>query len=148
VRQAAAKFYGFATEEFTALNGAARVDVRIAEPEKAVIDSLDQERLVGGATEVVKAVRRGLEGARFSVTRLVEYARRFPNAAVAARLGYLLERFGAPPAETELLQPGVRRRGPAPYLAVLGHRGDPTYDQRWHLLVNVPEYFFDPDMEL
>ena len=49
---AAPKFFGFATEEFAALNGAARVEVPVAEPEKAILDSLDHERIAGGIAEV------------------------------------------------------------------------------------------------
>lgn len=49
-----------APAEFPVLNGVVRVEVSIAEPEKAVLDSLDHERLAGGLPEVIKAVRRDM----------------------------------------------------------------------------------------
>ena len=131
------KFFGFTTEEFTALNGAAHVEVQVAEPEKAIIDSLDHERFSDGIAEAAKAVRRGLEGQRMSVPRLLEYAVRFPNAAVAARLGHLLERYGAPAEATEPLRAAIRRRGPPPYLSPRAPREGAALDPRWYLRVNV-----------
>jgi predicted transcriptional regulator of viral defense system len=132
------KFFGFGAEEFSALNGAAQVAVPIAEPEKAILDSLDREALAGGISEVIKALRRGVERGRLTMDRLVDDARRFGNAAVAARLGYLLERLDVPEAAD--LRPLVRRRGPPPDLST-ARGGDPgTFDRDWYLNVNVPAW--------
>lgn len=137
------KFFGFTSHEFAALNGAATVDVPIAEPEKAVLDSLDHELLAGGMAEVVNAVRRGLAGNRLSLPRLLDYAERLDSNAVRARLGYLLERFA--PLRTEAaaaadqLRGQVRRSGPVLPLSTAAPRETAAVDRRWHLLVNLPE---------
>lgn len=140
------KFFGYAPHEFTALNGAATVEVPIAEPEKAILDSLDHELLAGGMAEVANAVRRGLAAERLLLPRLLAYAERLDSNAVRVRLGYLLERF-APlhpeaAAAAERLRCQVRRSGlPLPLSTALP-REDAVLDRRWHLLVNLPEEAF------
>lgn len=137
------RFFGFQDEEFSALNGAARVAVPIAEPEKAILDSLDQEALAGGVSEVIKALRRGVERRRLTMDRLLEYTRRFGSAAVAARLGYLLDRLGVP--EAAELRSLVRRRGPPPALSTARHDAPTMFDRDWYLNVNVPEWHWDEE---
>ncbi len=133
-------FFGFAMHELIGLNGAARVEVAIAEPEKAIFDSLDDERLAGGLSEVIKAVRRGFEDGTLSITRLVDVARRYPNAAVVARLGYILSHLSI--ADADDLSSFVRRTGYPPYLSASASRGKAHRDQAWNVLVNVPAEAF------
>jgi len=52
-------FFGMRPHDMTGLNGAAHVEVTIADPEKAILDSLDEERLAGGMDEIVGAPRAG-----------------------------------------------------------------------------------------
>jgi predicted transcriptional regulator of viral defense system len=59
----------------------------MAEPEKAVIDSLHLPRYSGGIQEVFKALDRELK-----IDRLEKYARKTGNSSVKKRLKYLLER--------------------------------------------------------
>ncbi|MBI2939325.1 MAG: hypothetical protein HYY04_02720 [Chloroflexi bacterium] len=131
------KFFGFETEDFIALNGAATIAVAVASPEKAILDSLDDEMLAGGVPEVAKALWRGLEARTVAVDRLVEYAARLDDAAVVARLGYLLDRLGV--AEARDLAPLVRRRGLAPLLSTKASAAGAFPDRRWHLRVNIAE---------
>jgi predicted transcriptional regulator of viral defense system len=140
------KFFGFSSHEFPALNGAATVEVPIAYPEKAILDSLEHELLAGGMLEVANAVRRGLAGGRVSLPRLLVYVERLDSNAVRARLGFLLERFAplhpeAAPAAAEL-RARIRRSGPPLPLSTAAPRTDAALDRRWHLLVNLPEDAF------
>ena len=64
----------------------------IAEPEKALLDSLYLPRYAGGMEEVAKAVAEALAGVR--VALLTEYAAKMGVRSVCSRLGFLLERGG------------------------------------------------------
>jgi predicted transcriptional regulator of viral defense system len=143
VSMAERKFFGFGDQEFSALNGAARIMVPIAEPEKAIVDALDQEALAGGISEVIKALRRGVERRRLTMDRLLEYTRRFGSAAVAARLGYLLERLDVPEAAD--FRPLVRRRGPPPALSTARGDAPALFDRDWYLNVNVPAWQWEEE---
>lgn len=134
-------FFGFSSHEMVGLNGAARVDVAIAEPEKAILDSLGAEQLAGGMSEVVKAIRRGFEDNLLSVDRLVEYALRYPNAAVVARLGYILTHSHIVGAD--VLLSAVRRTGYPPYLSKSASRTEAHHDRQWNIMVNLSDYLFD-----
>lgn len=75
---------------------------RIADPERAIIDSLDRPELAGGPETVVRALARGLLKGTLRVPRLVRYAERH-SVRVARRAGFLLELLEA--AEPAQLQP-------------------------------------------
>ena len=137
-----AKWYGHAPAEFAALNGATRVDVEIAEPEKAVLDSLDEEQLAGGFPEIVKALQRGFQNGVLTGSRLVAYAQRYPNAAVVARLGYLLQRLKRP--EAEALRPIAGRLKHPVFLSLRAPREATRFDPTWRLNVNVADGVFEP----
>lgn len=143
VHLAADKFYGFREHEFTALNGAATVRVPVAEPEKAILDALDNELLAGGMTEVIGAIRRGLEDGTLSADRFAECAARYPNRAVVARLGYILEHAGAGRVSSLLTLMGEHRG--TPYLSTGAPRGSAPVDPTWGVRVNVPADVFDLD---
>lgn len=134
-------FYGFRDEEMVGLNGAARVGVAIAEPEKALLDALDDEALAGGFAEIVKAIHRGLVDEILALDRLVEYALRYPNRAVAARLGYILTRSAVPAAGE--LRRAVRRTGYPPRLSASAPGDGALRDREWNVLVNVPDTIFE-----
>lgn len=118
----------------------------MATPEKAILDSLDDELLAGSMGEIVKAVWRGLSGKSLDRARLLEYAGRYLNAAVIARLGYILDRFGV--AEARGLRSLVRRRGAIPLLATKGSHaeGEAPIDRDWHLRINLPAALFDNEV--
>ncbi|MEM0466926.1 MAG: type IV toxin-antitoxin system AbiEi family antitoxin [Candidatus Thermoplasmatota archaeon] len=64
----------------------------LAEPEKAIIDSIDLPHYAGGIKEVARAIGAALDS--LSIQKLIEYAQRFPNKSTISRLGYLFERHG------------------------------------------------------
>jgi predicted transcriptional regulator of viral defense system len=141
VQRTPPSFYGFREEEMVGLNGAARVGVAIADPEKALLDALDDEALAGGFAEIVKAFHRGLVDEILTVDRLVGYALRYPNRAVAARLGYILARSAVPVAGE--LRRAVRRTGYPPRLSTSAPGHGAARDRTWNLLVNVPDTVFE-----
>jgi predicted transcriptional regulator of viral defense system len=127
-----AKFFGFhETKVYTA-------EVMMAEPEKAVVDSLDKMSYAGGIVEVVRVVHsaRG----QVDLDKLTDYALRMETHALVQRLGYLLETLGGtlPPKLEAKLLAGIGRS--KTYLGPIrqwGTGGD--YNSKWQVVVNVPE---------
>jgi predicted transcriptional regulator of viral defense system len=77
------KFYGHAKEW---RNGK---EVLVTDKEKTLVDCADDVERAGTIEELAKAVRSAAR--EISWVKLSEYVGRFPNRAVAKRLGYLLE---------------------------------------------------------
>jgi len=122
--------------------GAAEVDaygsrVMMAEPEKTVVDSLDQPAYAGDVPEVTAMLWRG-QG-RLDWGRLADYALRVRSQALVQRLGYLADLFQLPlegPARTRLLDTVSKS---TPYLGRTGRWGTGgEYDATWHVVDNVP----------
>ncbi len=107
--------------------------VFVSDPERSIIDGLQKPDLVGGITEVAKALWMARE--HMKVDRLVEYALRINIGAVIRRLGYLLEAYGL--ADDGALDP-LRARLTAGY-----QRLDPLFPAeghklaRWRLQINI-----------
>jgi predicted transcriptional regulator of viral defense system len=74
---------------------------RIADPERAIVDSVDRPELAGGPEIVVRALSRGVLNGTLRVPRLVRYADRH-SIRLARRIGYLLDTLDA--ASPEQLQ--------------------------------------------
>jgi len=130
-------FFGVRSHDMTGLNGAAHVEVMIADPEKAILDSLDDERLAGGIAEIIESLRRGLTNGSLSLPHLVDDALRYPNRAVINRLGYLLSRSGADKDVLDALRGRMRRTGYPPYLSRVAPRIEAHRDPEWNVMVNV-----------
>jgi predicted transcriptional regulator of viral defense system len=117
----ASRFYGYKrTERFV-----------IAEPEKALIDSLFRLDMCGGLDELVKCLRNAWPD--LDKRRLVEYAIRFGNKSVVSRAGHLIERHGLETGELDRLL--AARSSPFvpldPEAARIG-----KYDRKWRVIVN------------
>jgi len=109
--------------------------VNVSEPEKTIVDCLDQLRYCGGISEVAKALWYGRDELDF--VKMAEYSRRNGNRAASQRLGYLIEilGFNADKAVGILLQ-GISRR-----YAYLDSLSDPKgkYIDRWKVIVNISD---------
>lgn len=68
-------------------------DLRVSDPERTLIDLLERPRLLGPAATIA-AVQAAIP--RVDLSRLLEYALRWPNLSTCQRLGVLLERAGVP----------------------------------------------------
>lgn len=125
VRLSPPLFFGYRRETLDGL------PVVVADEAKALLDSLYLPVHAGGLGEVARALHTALREGRVESRQLVEYARRMGSASLMARLGYLLDRFGAPsdglppPRGPVVLDPSRPRRGP--------------FDSRWKVYVNVLE---------
>ncbi|MBN1461929.1 MAG: hypothetical protein JXA57_20555 [Armatimonadetes bacterium] len=111
--------------------------VRIAEPEKTVLDALDRPEYAGDIPEIAGMLHRG--GGRLEWDKLSDSALRFDSQALIQRLGYLLDTLNLSPSETlrDRLLSAVGKS--TPYLgrpARWGTGGD--YNPTWRIVDNVP----------
>ncbi len=109
----------------------------IALPERAVLDCLANPRWGVSVAQTAEAVDRAVPG-RTSPERLARAAVRYGSAAVARRLGYLLELLHGPVAAEPLLALRGRSHAHVPLSASAPDRGPSS--PRWGLRINV-----DPD---
>lgn len=111
--------------------------VQMAQPEKALLDALDQPAYAGDIPEIAAMLRRGQQ--RLDWELVTEYALRFKTQALVQRLGYLCERLRVSLTETQRtrLQAAIGK-GPC-YLGLpsqWGTGGD--YNATWRIMDNIP----------
>ncbi len=111
--------------------------VRMAGPEKTVVDALDRPEYAGDIPEIAGMLRRG--AGRFDWDKLTDDALRFKSQALIQRLGYLLDALDLSPAAP------VRDRLLAAVSTSTPYLGRPArwstggdYDSTWHVVDNVP----------
>ena len=114
---------------------------QIADPERAIIDSLDRPSLGGGPETVVRALARGLRSGELRLSRLRRHALRH-SVRVARRLGYLLELLDAA-SEGDLAQLATaakRSHRTDTLFGLSGERDDDDVprDSRWCLRIDIP----------
>jgi predicted transcriptional regulator of viral defense system len=122
--------------------GAVEVDaygsrVRMAEPEKALVDALDRPEYAGDIPEIAGMLQRGR--GRLDWDKLAKYGLRFESQALIQRLGYLLDLLRLPvTAEArDLLLAAIGKS--TPYLGRPGKWGTGgEYDATWRIVDNVP----------
>lgn len=126
-----AKFFGYQPVRVLT------AEVMMAEPEKALVDSLDKPRLAGGIIEVAAI----LHAARNNVSweKVGDYALRMGSRALAQRVGYLADVLRLPfPAATREKLRSIIQHGKT-YLAPTTTWGmGGQYDPTWQIVVNVP----------
>lgn len=77
--------------------------VKVSDPERTVIDGMHLSAYCGGITEVAKGLR--MRRHDMEPGRLIDYALRLQNGAVARRRGYLLDIYQlAAPGELDRLR--------------------------------------------
>lgn len=109
--------------------------VNISEPEKTIVDCLDQLRYCGGISEVAKALWYGRD--ELDLVKMAEYSRRYSNRAASQRLGYLIEMLGLKTEKAaDILLQSISKR-----YAALDTLSEPKgkYIDRWKVIVNVPD---------
>lgn len=136
-----AKYFSGTVKEVVGSTTGAQIEVTLASPEKAVLDSLDDEDLAGGLPEVLRALRRGVDQNTIDIDRMVKIALLFPTAATVMRLGYIWERLDLGGDVSPLLQ--RRPRGAPARLRPLSPTAEWGLDRRWNLKLNVSEHFFE-----
>ncbi|MDD2672504.1 MAG: type IV toxin-antitoxin system AbiEi family antitoxin [Candidatus Omnitrophica bacterium] len=123
------KFFGF---KQISIDG---YQVNISEPEKTIVDCLDQLRYCGGISEVAKALWYGRDELDF--IKMAEYSRRNGNRAASQRLGYLIEMLGLKAGKAvDILLQSISNR-----YAVVDTLSEPKgkYIDRWKVIINVSD---------
>lgn len=121
--------------------------VKMAEPEKTILDSLDRPSYAGGIPEVAAMLKNGK--GQLTWKRLAEYAIRFKSHALIQRLGYLCETLDLPldasARQTLLAQVGKATT----YLGQLEQwkiGGD--YNATWQIVDNIPRHELLAEIEV
>ncbi|MEW5746402.1 MAG: type IV toxin-antitoxin system AbiEi family antitoxin domain-containing protein [Nitrospirota bacterium] len=106
--------------------------VMVTDPERTLLDGLSMPRYCGDFAEVLHAFE--IRGAALDLDRIIKYALRL-DAAVAKRLGWVLEQRGIEPSKLEPLA-ALRTKGYRT-LDASGPRKGP-YNHRWMVQENLP----------
>lgn len=69
-----------------------RTKVQVSNPERTLVDSLDNPAVCGGLRQLDDVLHMYMESPEVDDDRLIEYSQRFQNGAVFKRLGFLVER--------------------------------------------------------
>lgn len=76
--------------------------VAVTDPERTALDLIARPQTFGGISAAIEILEEALP--RLNLARLVDYALRYDVGAVIKRLGWILERLGAPAEALALLQ--------------------------------------------
>lgn len=106
--------------------------VMVTDPERTLLDGLTMPRYCGDFAEVLHAFE--IRGAALDLDRIIKYALRL-DAAVAKRLGWVLEQRGIEPSKLDPLA-ALRIKGYRT-LDASGPRKGP-YNHRWMVQENLP----------
>jgi predicted transcriptional regulator of viral defense system len=112
---------------------------RIADPERALIDSLDRPELAGGPEVVVRALARGLRNDTLRLARLLGYAEQH-SGRLARRVGFLLQ-ITELATDEQLAGLLIRARATRKYDSLFGIASDGKpgqTDTGWRLHLDVP----------
>lgn len=123
-------FFGYTKE----IEG--ELPILIAQPEKAIVDSLDQlrYRYGGGVEDIAKALYRGSQDSTLDLERLVSYALLMKNKSLSARLGHLARIAGIRSPEIDHLKEALPKS-----FALLdpARPGATVWNAEWKINVNV-----------
>lgn len=127
------KFFGF--EEAESFG----VDIKMADREKAVVDSADKPHYAGGIPEVAGVIARASRKCDWN--KVVAYALQMDSVVLVQRLGYLIDCIGihvSQDARSKLKR--KTKRNSRAYLGPVrtwGHEG--AFDREWQIIVNIPQ---------
>jgi len=114
----------------------------VTDREKTIIDGLDLPKYVGGVGEIARALMGAWK--TLDEKKLVEYALKIGNSAVAKRLGFIMESLGF--GDIEAIRKAIQLApGFSPLDPTMAGRG--KYNRRWGLLVNAEIKPFGADAE-
>lgn len=116
------------------------VRLRIADPTRTVIDTLDMPKLGGGIRHSADILMAYL--AEHDPSQLIDYAERLNNRAVYKRLGYLLERLGR--SHNSLIEASLARISSGVSLLDPDGPENGERNARWRLRVNARVSVEDP----
>lgn len=107
--------------------------VEVSDPERSLVDCLDDPSLAGGIRHLAEALEHWNEGQRSKAQRLLEYGDRLGNRTVFKRLGFLLEAQGMDGPLTEACRQRISRG-----ISLLDPARSPAgpITTRWNLRIN------------
>ena len=108
--------------------------VNVSDKEKTLIDCLDHPEYCGGITEVTKGIWNARDEVDF--VKILDYAKKIHNSAVAKRLGYLLEILEL---DRKINMKNLKKtigKGYSSLDPLLPKKGQ--YNSQWNILVNIP----------
>ncbi len=128
------KFFGYRIERvFDA-------EVYMAEPEKAIVDSFDKPRYVGGVEQLARIIWRGL--ARVDKAKLVDYALRMGSHSLVQRLGFIIDYLSKAgsiqPLPVDLKSKLLKSVGNAPIYLDSKRAKTGLFSRDWGVIDNVP----------
>lgn len=127
------KFFGFKEMKYS------DVYLKVSDLEKTVIDCIDRQDLCGGISEVARTLSNALSTDKLDLAKLLVYAKKSSNYALAQRLGFLLERLSRSNkhyVDHSLLSDFEKLAGPFVYpLDVSGTRKGKV-SERWRIIEN------------
>lgn len=105
--------------------------IMVSDPEKTIVDALDNPKYCGGIDELAKVIA----SAKIDWNKTIEYATKIGNGAIFKRMGFLIEKTGAPvPKETiETIRKKITT-GYAPLYP--GAKAGGKHDTRWNIIIN------------
>lgn len=109
--------------------------IKVSDKEKTLLDCLDHPEYCGGITEATKGIWNARDEVNF--VRLLDYAKRINNTAVAKRLGYLLEVLELGKNIDLKALKKIVGKGFSALDPLLPKKGQ--YNSRWNLLLNIPK---------
>jgi predicted transcriptional regulator of viral defense system len=128
------KFFGYRIEL------AFDVEVCMAEPEKAIVDSFDKPRYAGGMEQLARIMWRGL--AKVDESKLVDYAVRMGSHSLVQRIGFVIDSLFkeglVQPLPTELRRILLKRVGNAPIYLDSTRAKKGSFSKDWRVIDNVP----------
>jgi len=111
--------------------------VQMAEPEKTLIDALDQPAYAGDIPEIAAMMRRGQE--RLDWERVIAYALRFDTQTLVQRLGYLSDNLHLPLSSVQRTRLQTAIGKSTCYLGRPGQWGTGgDYEASWRIINNIP----------
>lgn len=113
-----------------------RFTVRIATPERAILDSLSRPAFGVTLGQIVEALDRALRVQSSFEASIARSAARFGSPFVARRLGFLVEQLAGQAASQNFTALVGRSQRIVPLLA--GGPEDGPIDRRWRVRINVP----------
>jgi predicted transcriptional regulator of viral defense system len=129
------KFFGFTPVTIDA------VAVNMADKEKTLIDSLEKFKYIGGLPEIIRLLKDNID--TLDMQRLVDYTVLMGSSTLVQRLGYILDHLNVSFDEEFLKSYSL---GVLTYFDPFNtYDLKPKRDEKWNLMVNIPDSLFQKE---
>lgn len=128
------KFFGFKEMKYS------NVFLKVSDMEKTAIDCIDRQDLCGGISETARTLSNALSTDKMDLSKLLIYAKKLGNHALAQRLGFLLERLSklnTYHVDQNILSNLERLTGPYIYPLDIAGTKKGRISEKWRIIENV-----------